>query len=88
MKTKVTKVNNPTKGVVLQSKKFPVTEKWPNVIFAFETSINNISTSIEGIEIPEVVVNAISYVREDLIPQEVLEEINNKIQMEKFAQGV
>ena len=88
MKTKITKVNNPSKGVVLQSKRFPATERWPNVIFAFETKINNVSTSIEGIEIPEVIVDAISYVREDLIPQEVLEEINNKIQMEKQAQGV
>jgi hypothetical protein len=81
-KSRVTKVNNVTKGVLLQSRKF-IPEKWPAMIFAFESSAVSIPTEIEGIEIPQTSVNLISYVRTDLLSPEVMSELRNKIQMDK-----
>ena len=84
-KSRVTRVNAPGKGVILQSKKF-TTEKWPNMVFAFESTQVSVPTEIEGVEIPEVTTNLITYVRLDLLAPETVAELRNKIQMDKEIQ--
>jgi hypothetical protein len=81
-KNRVTKVLSPSKGVILQSRKFS-TEKWPNVVYAFETNQVNVPTGIEGVEIPDVTTNLISYVRMDLLAPETIAELQNKIKTDR-----
>ena len=81
-KNRVTKVLSPSKGVILQSRKFS-TKKWPNIVYAFESVQVNVPTGIEGVEIPEVTTNLLSYVRMDLLAPETIAELQNKIKTDK-----
>ena len=82
-KSRVTKVIDPTKGtVILQAKKLS-TNNWPSMIHAFETTQVNVPTEIEGVEIPEITTNLISYVRLDLLSPETVRELQIKMEQEK-----